>query len=406
VLFDARERLPRPDLSNLLRLRILTTADFPPFNFADQTGRLTGFNIDLAREICLELKIESRCQIQALPFEELEEALANGNGDAVMAGVAVTAERRESFSFSRPYLMIPARFARHADRDLGELDENALAARTVGVVNRSAHEAMLKAFFPRAIPVLFTDQNALLDALKDNKVAAVFSDGLRLPFWIAGEASANCCRLYGGPYFSETFLGEGVTVMLKKDDDTLRDAFDHALGNALPATAACRTSTCATSRTGFIDCRSIFLLACPSDPSHPFDLCHVEGPVRMVGIERGKLNAARGLPQQHLGHHLAIPGLHHDAVSAANLRAGFDDQHVPVAVERHHGIALDLQSVDASLPRRGGRKIHHVPALAGREAAIVEEAAGASLREAEQRDRTGLRRKASCRDVGSCLARQ
>ena len=229
VLFDARERLPRPDLSNLLRLRILTTADFPPFNFADQTGRLTGFNIDLAREICLELKIESRCQIQALPFEELEEALANGNGDAVMAGVAVTAERRQSFSFSRPYLMIPARFARHADRDLGELGENPLAARTVGVVNGSAHEAMLKAFFPRAIPVLFADQNALLDALKDNKVAAVFSDGLRLPFWIAGEASANCCRLYGGPYFSETFLGEGVTVMLKKDDDTLRDAFDHAL---------------------------------------------------------------------------------------------------------------------------------------------------------------------------------
>ncbi len=229
VLFDGRERLPRPDLSNLVRLRILTTADFPPFNFADQTGRIAGFNIDLAREICLELKIETRCQVQAMPFEELEKALANGNGDAVMAGVAVTAERRASFSFSRPYLMIPARFARNAERDLGPFGEDALGGRTVGVVNGSAHEAMLKAFFPRAIPVLFEDQAALLGALRENKVAAVFSDGLRLPFWIAGEASGNCCRLYGGPFFSERFLGEGLTVMLRQDDDTLREAIDHAL---------------------------------------------------------------------------------------------------------------------------------------------------------------------------------
>ena len=88
---------------------------------------------------------------------------------------------------------------------------------------------MLKAFFPRAIPVLFEDQAALLGALRENKVAAVFSDGLRLPFWIAGEASGNCCRLYGGPFFSERFLGEGLTVMLRQDDDTLREAIDHAL---------------------------------------------------------------------------------------------------------------------------------------------------------------------------------
>nr|WP_235988639.1 transporter substrate-binding domain-containing protein [Pseudorhizobium endolithicum] len=229
VLFDARERLPKPDLSNLVRLRILTTADFPPFNFADQTGRLTGFNVDLAREVCLELKIEAKCQIQALPFEELEAALKNGAGDAVMAGVAVTAARRQEFSFSRPYLTIPARFARHSARDLDAQDPGALAGGTVGVVTGSAHEAMLKAFFPKIIPVLFEERGTMLQALKENKLSAVFSDGLTLPFWIAGEASQNCCRLFTGPYVSEAFLGEGLTVMLRKDDAMLSDAFDHAL---------------------------------------------------------------------------------------------------------------------------------------------------------------------------------
>ncbi|MET3588638.1 polar amino acid transport system substrate-binding protein [Pseudorhizobium tarimense] len=229
MLFDARERLPRPDLSNLVRLRILTTVDFPPFNFADQTGRLTGFNVDLAREICAELEIQAKCQIQALPFEELESALANGSGEAVMTGIAVNAERRQKFRFSRPYLTIPARFARLKSKQIVGDGADGLAGRPVGVVNETAHYAMLRAFFPRIVPVTFANRDEMLDALKAGKVDAVFSDGLRLPFWIASETSQDCCALFDGPYLSEEFLGEGLAVMLQGDDTTLAAAFDHAL---------------------------------------------------------------------------------------------------------------------------------------------------------------------------------
>ena len=66
LLFDARERIAKPDLTGLARLRFLTTVDFPPFNFIDQSGKLSGFHVDLAREICRELEIEAKCQIQAV----------------------------------------------------------------------------------------------------------------------------------------------------------------------------------------------------------------------------------------------------------------------------------------------------------------------------------------------------
>lgn len=229
VLFDARERLPRPDLSNIVRLRILTTSDFPPFNFADQTGRLTGFHIDLAREICAELQIEAKCQIQALPFEELEKAVENGAGEAVMAGIAVTPERRERFAFSRPYLTVPARFAGNLSKGIEGEGVEALAGRPVGVVKGTAHEAMMKSFFPRLEAVLFESRETMLDALRAGKIDAVFSDGLRLPFWVAGEISEKCCALVGGPYLSEKFLGEGLSVMVRGGDSVLPDAFDHAL---------------------------------------------------------------------------------------------------------------------------------------------------------------------------------
>ena len=83
---------------------------------------------------------------------------------------------------------------------------------------------MLKAFFPKIEAQPFPDRAALLAALKDGKVEAVFGDGMQLAFWTSGADAAGCCRLFDGPYLSEKFLGEGLTIMLRKEDTALTDA--------------------------------------------------------------------------------------------------------------------------------------------------------------------------------------
>jgi len=229
ILFDARERLPKPDLSSLVRLRFLTTVDFPPFNFSDQSGKLSGFHVDLAREICDELGVAEKCQIQSLPFEELPAALAASQGDAVIAGVAVTPELRQRFAFSRPYLELPARFVRNLHAAIEGTTASALAGKPVGVVKGTAHEAMLAAFFPAIKAVPFDDKEALLAAVRDGKVDAIFADSLQLSFWVSSEAAQTCCALFDGPYVSTQFLGEGMTVMLRAQDADLTAAINHAL---------------------------------------------------------------------------------------------------------------------------------------------------------------------------------
>lgn len=229
MLFDSRERLPRPDLSNLVRFRVLTSTDFPPFNFADQTGRLSGFHVDLIREICAELNIEAKCQIQALAFSDLEEALESGQGEAVIAGISVTEALRRKFDFSRPYMMLPARFVRNkATKGKGE-DIRALNGQTVGVVEGTAHQAMLSSFFPRMKASLYENRGSLLDGLRKGEIGAAFADAQQLSFWVNSKSSESCCELFGAPYFSERFLGEGLTVMVRDDDATLRQAIDSAL---------------------------------------------------------------------------------------------------------------------------------------------------------------------------------
>lgn len=229
ILFDARERLPKPDLSSLVRLRFLTSIDFPPFNFLDQNGKLTGFHVELARKICDELAIADKCQIQALPFGELQGALAASQGDAVIAGVAVTPELRKTFAFSRPFLMLPARFVRNLKASIGGTTAASLSGHPVGVVKGTVHEAMLTAFFPAIKPVPFDDKDGLLAAVKDGKVDAAFADGLQLSFWVSSPAAEKCCALFDGPYLSQQFLGEGMTIMLRQQDADLTAAINHAL---------------------------------------------------------------------------------------------------------------------------------------------------------------------------------
>ena len=229
MFWDAKERLPKPDLSGLERLRFLTTTDFPPFNFIDGNGRLSGFHVDLARAICAELDIGDRCQIQALPWAELDAALHGGQGEAIIAGIAVTAETRDRYAFSRPYLQFPARFIMPKTTAVTEPLFNKLQGERIGVMAGSGHERFLRAYFPDVQVVTYTRQEWLYADLKASKITAAFGDGMRFAFWLAGSDAAGCCRFAGGPYLSPVFLGSGLAIATRADNPQLAAAFDYAL---------------------------------------------------------------------------------------------------------------------------------------------------------------------------------
>ena len=229
VFWDAKERLPKPDLSALERLRFLTTTDFPPFNFLDASGRLSGLHVDLARAVCAELGITDKCQIQALPWGELEQALQKGDGEAIIAGIAVTQETRAKYAFSRPYLQFPARFVMPKETTVSEPIYDKIKGTSIGVIAGSAHERMLRDYFPDVKVATYPSQERLFGDLKAGKIAGAFGDGMRFGFWLAGAEAANCCRFAGGPYLAPEYLGTGLAIAVKADDPALADAFNYAL---------------------------------------------------------------------------------------------------------------------------------------------------------------------------------
>jgi polar amino acid transport system substrate-binding protein len=221
--WDPSVRQERPDAAEIGRIRFLTTDDFPPFNFRDRRSALIGFNVDLARAICGVLKVE--CLIQYRPFDTLRSGLMEGEGDAVIAGLA-RAEDGEGLLFTRSYLKIPARFV--ARRDSAFDPEKADKA-FVGLVCGSAHQAYLGAFFGRFIAPCYSSLPTALAELKAGRLDAVFADALRLSFWLHGKDSEECCAFVSGPFLDDLYFGNGLAIAVGPKARALRSALDYAL---------------------------------------------------------------------------------------------------------------------------------------------------------------------------------
>jgi polar amino acid transport system substrate-binding protein len=224
---DPGLRLDKPDLSGIRAIRFLTSDDYPPLDFALKDGSLTGFNVEIARAVCEQLKIA--CTIQARRFDTLIDALVAGKGDAVVASVAATDQTRARIDFSEPYYQTPARFVVRKGAAPFAMTASGLKGRTVGVVGKSAHEAYLRDFFPGAKPKAYPDVPALETALRMGEIDVAFADGLTLAVWLSSDPSADCCRFVGGPYCESRYFGEGVGIAVRTDDVVLRKALNWAL---------------------------------------------------------------------------------------------------------------------------------------------------------------------------------
>lgn len=225
--WDPQHRLERPDTTSLRLVRFTIEDDYPPFGFALPDGTLAGFNVELAREICEELRIA--CTVQPRRWDTILPSIEDGRSDAAIASVAITRENRQRVDFSAPYYKTPARFAVAASSGLVDAIPETLAGKAIGVEARTAHEAWLRDFFPGSDIRPYETAAALRAALRRGEVEAIFGDGVTLALWLNGTDAAGCCAFRGGPFLHSAYFGEGVGVAVRKNNSTLRRAIDFAL---------------------------------------------------------------------------------------------------------------------------------------------------------------------------------
>lgn len=210
-----------------LVVRFLTTDDFPPFNYTDDDGVLTGLNIDLARAVCLE--IGAACDIKVRPWDELFPALKRSDADAVIAAHAVGTTPAGDVDFTDRYFQTPGRFAGATGTKIEDVNPGELYGKKLGVAKGTTHEAFVRAFFKDSRVESFENIELARDALQQGRIDLVFDDAISMSFWLKGTLSRGCCEFKGGAFLEPKYFGDGLAIAVGRNDPQLKALINGAL---------------------------------------------------------------------------------------------------------------------------------------------------------------------------------
>lgn len=76
--------------------------NFPPMGFRDESGKLVGFDIELAQEAAKRMGVQ--VEFKPIDWDSKEAALKSKKVDMLWNGLTITEERKQKIAYSKPYM--------------------------------------------------------------------------------------------------------------------------------------------------------------------------------------------------------------------------------------------------------------------------------------------------------------
>jgi polar amino acid transport system substrate-binding protein len=157
-------------------LKVGLSGDQPPYNAKDRDGHLIGLEVDLANLLAGALRVEAKFVTR--PFPQLLDALAAGEVDVVMSGMAITAPRSVKASFAGPYMLsgksiLTTSKALAAAKNAGDINRANL--KLAALANSTSAEFVQKVL-PQVTLVTVADYTTAVDKVLAGEVDALVAD--------------------------------------------------------------------------------------------------------------------------------------------------------------------------------------------------------------------------------------
>ena len=232
-------------------VKIGTEGAYPPWNAKDASGKLIGFEIELAMELC---KITGdNCILVEQDWDGMIPALQAGKFDALMAGMSITDERKQKISFTQGYADEVASFATLKSSSFniqkgGSLNltkigitekevlaklKRALAGKTIGVQSGTIFQNFLDSGLIGKVDVrTYKTQDEVNLDLAAGRIDVSLAAAVATTDY---NAKAGDTLSLIGPTFSGGVFGNGVGIGLRKEDFLLLSSFNAAIEKAREA---------------------------------------------------------------------------------------------------------------------------------------------------------------------------
>ena len=205
------------------KVRIATEGAYAPFNFIDESGKLKGFDVDIANALCEKMKAD--CTIVAQDWDGIIPGLMARKYDAIIASMSITPERSRVVDFSEPYYSNSLIFVAPKSN---KFSPAAVKGKVIGAQRATIAGQYLEDNLSSKVTVKLydTQDNAYLD-LSSGRLDAIVSDQLPAYDWLRSKE---------GQAFE--FKGEKIDIDDKigiavRKNDKLREKMNKALQDIL-----------------------------------------------------------------------------------------------------------------------------------------------------------------------------
>ncbi|MAO13359.1 transporter substrate-binding domain-containing protein [Marinobacter sp.] len=202
-------------------LRIAFDIPYEPFEYRDENGELTGFEVELATAMCEELNANCEFVIQA--WDGMIPGLLARKFDLIMSSMSITPERAERVLFSEPYYITPGGWFGPDSFNTDVTDMDAMKGKNIGVQRGTTMDTYVTENMGGVVSIkrYTTAEDMVLD-LEGQRLDAVFVD------YPVGEQTI--LNREGYKEVGESVkLGDGVGAAMRKRDTQLAEDINAAL---------------------------------------------------------------------------------------------------------------------------------------------------------------------------------
>lgn len=189
---------------------------YPPFNFMDDNGELTGFDVEIANALAEAMGVEA--EGITTDWDGIIGGLTGNRFDTIIGSMAITDERLKQVSFTDPYYYDGAQFFAAQEKGFHALSDEAVTS--VGVVTGTTFEEELSKY-PNVTDILnFTSDEENFIAANQGR-----TDGLVTSRFVGLQAPKE----YNLVPVGELLYTENIGIAVRKEDTELLENLNKAL---------------------------------------------------------------------------------------------------------------------------------------------------------------------------------
>jgi polar amino acid transport system substrate-binding protein len=209
------------------KLRLGTEGAYPPFNMIDSSGNITGFDVDIGLALCAKMGVE--CEVVAQDWDGIIPGLLAKKYDFIIASMFITDERKKQVSFTDPYYIAAMTHVAQKDSGITEFTDEAMAGKVIGAQSGTTQANYVQQVYPSADIRLYPTQDEVNLDLASGRLDLQVGDLLPLLDWLNNTDDGACCEMIGKPITDPKFVGEGVGIAVRQEDNELRENLNKAL---------------------------------------------------------------------------------------------------------------------------------------------------------------------------------